>query len=322
MKGQGALASDREATPVASSAPSTSPFFIVGTDRSGTTMLRLMLNKHRRLCVPPESHFVSRLVRANPMNPSLSWFLEQLRGDERFNEWNLPLTAIAARVGQKPVTWRLLFDAAFGEYADQHGKPRWGDKTPMYVRELDLLAEVFPDLKVIHIIRDGRDVASSLKSVWWNQLSIIEIAIQWRDNLVGARRFGQKAGASTYLEVRYEDLVNNPEPLLRDICRHLGEDYDSQMLKFYEDAEKEVPTHRQAWHGNTKNPVNNSSIQRWRRDLTEAEVTLFEWFAGSMLKATGYRRNRSFSLRAVKPLREWYRQQWRQWRTRRQAQPS
>ena len=141
------------------------PFFIVGSGRSGTTMLRLMLDAHPDVAVPAESHFVDELARAWPryvragridadaVVRSIGKRLDLMgipRGEARERLAALPTTAVSDAV-----------DSVFRIYADAHGKSRWGDKTPGYVLSMPLLAEVFPGSRFVHLIRDGREVALS-----------------------------------------------------------------------------------------------------------------------------------------------------------------
>lgn len=284
---------------VGESAHAVAPFFVVGSERSGTTMLRLMLNRHSRLCVPPESHFVTRLHDRFGTAPPAAVFLEALAADDRFREWQLPLAAVAL-ADDGPPSWARLFDAVFRAYAAARGKPRWGDKTPIYVTRVDTLRAIFgPRLKVVQIVRDGRDVVASMRGMRWNRGSVWENARTWRADVEKARADGRAAGPGVYHEVVYERLIDEPEATLRAVCAHLGEAYEPGMLAFYEDAASAIPAHRQRWHANTARPANDSAVGRWRQDLSPAEVALVEWAAGDLLHALGYPPSHVSRLRAL-----------------------
>ena len=135
------------------------PIFVVGAWRSGTTILRLMLNRHSRIAIPTESHFVVELYRSfrGRFEPKRFW--EALKTNPFFLRWNLDEETVSRRLQAAPDRWRDQVEAVYYVYAEQHSKPRWGDKTPQYVLNLDLVHRIFPDVKVIHVVRDGRDVA-------------------------------------------------------------------------------------------------------------------------------------------------------------------
>jgi hypothetical protein len=275
------------------------PFFIVGSERSGTTMLRLMLNRHSRLCVPPESHFITRLYDRFDTPPPAATFLQALADDDRFREWNLPISAVAVP-GDAAPSWSELFGAVFRAYAATQGKVRWGDKTPIYVARVDALRAIFgPGVKVIQIVRDGRDVVASMRGMKWNRGSVWDNAKTWSADVQKARADGRAAGPDAYHEVVYERIIADPEGELRGVCRHLGEPYEPGMLEFFEDAATAIPAHRQTWHANATRPANDSAIGRWRHDLSAAEVAVVEWAAGSSLDALGYPRSGVSRLRAL-----------------------
>jgi hypothetical protein len=275
------------------------PFFIVGSERSGTTMLRLMLNRHSRLCVPPESHFVTRLYDRFPTPPPPARFLDALAADDRFREWRLPVSAIALPAEPAP-SWGALFDAVFRAYAASQGKARWGDKTPIYVSRIDALRAIFgPEIKVVQIVRDGRDVVASMRGMKWNRGTVWDNAVTWRADVEKARADGRAAGPAVYHEVVYERVIADPEAELRAVCRHLGEAYEPAMLEFFADAATAIPPHRQRWHANTTRPANDSAVGRWRQDLSPAEVAAVEWAAGDLLASLGYPRSSVSGLRAL-----------------------
>lgn len=281
------------------------PFFIVGADRSGTTLLRLMLNRHSRLCIPPESHFIVDLYHENNGKIFPDRICESLSTHPRYLEWALPHQLLCDKLRRGPREWSTIFDILFSEYAIRQGKSRWGDKTPVYVEHLRLLNQIFPKAKIIHIIRDGRDVACSLKEVpWYNEVggSIVGAAERWRRVVSAGHRDGLMLGKEVYLEIFYEKLVLDPEATLRIVCQHIGESYEPDMLLYYETAEDHIPRHRMDWHQRTTQPVNKDRVRRWETDLTSIEIGLFEFYAGSLLCKLGYEINNKVSMKIIPPL--------------------
>jgi len=267
------------------------PFFIVGSERSGTTMLRLMLNRHSRLAVPPESHFIVPIHAAacGGPPPGMREFLDALSSEMRFREWELPIHLVESAIGAGPKTWAELFSGPYRAYAAARGKQRWGDKTPGHAARLGTLETIFGEgIQVLHIVRDGRDVAASLREMPWARADVLDAARRWRRDVLAAQAFGRCAGPERYHEIAYERLTSDPETILRGICRFLEEPFEERMLRFFEDAGTEVPGHRQAWHRRTQQPVDSAAVGRWKRDLSRGEVALFESAARDVLAQLGY----------------------------------
>jgi hypothetical protein len=271
------------------------PFpFVVGCGRSGTTLLRAMLDSHPELAIPGESYFVVELAaryrrRALRRFP-LDRFLDEIAAHERFRKWGVPeetLREVAAE--RRPRDFADAMRAVFASYARHQGKPRYGDKTPAYVLDLPLLAELFPEGRFVHIIRDGRDVASSLLEIPnWGPEGIDHAAAYWRDRVAAGRRVGSELGAERYREVRYEDLVGDPDTTLRTICSFLELDYDPVMLR-YPDRFDELTSSNllPEQHQKLRRPP-SSDVRDWRRELSSDDVRAFEGAAGELLADLGY----------------------------------
>jgi len=218
------------------------PVFVVGAGRSGTTLLRLMLDAHPSFALPPESHFVVAL--ASPRlrlenRPDVA--LERVLEHPRFVRWDLDADRVRAAVAERrPAALPDLLRIVFETYADAHGKPRWGDKTPGYVAHLPLVAKYFPDARFVHIIRDGRAVAASVASKPSGPPNAVSAAYWWRALVRHGRRDGRALGRR-YLEVRYEELVSDPTAVLTRVCQHLGTDYDPAMLEYWRTAASRLP---------------------------------------------------------------------------------
>ncbi|MFG0328522.1 MAG: sulfotransferase family protein [Phycisphaerales bacterium] len=289
--------------------PGRPPFFIVGSGRSGTTLLRLMLNRHSRLAIPPESHFIKDLDRRLGPKPHPRAFAKNLLAHPRFQEWELdPEVVERMLIDAAPPEPRRWYDLVFTAWADGHGKARWGDKTPPYALCLPLIHSLFPEAMVIHIIRDGRDVAASRKALGWAKSGVIAEALDWRRRVERARGDGRRLfqPRGRYHEVLYERLVERPETELAAICTFLDEPFEAAMLEYHEDAEDQIPAHRRQFHPEVNRPVQPTKIGRWRRDLSDLEVALFERFAGELLDDLGYERSGVVSRGARIRAAGWY----------------
>src|SRR3546814_2786506 len=105
--------------------------------------------------------------------------------------------------------YRDFVDAIFRCYADAQGKPRWGDKTPFYTPDIDIIRRVFPDAKLVHLVRDGRDVVLSQRSIEWLSGTLATLALAWRWKTTFSHKVGAMLGQE-FLEVSHESLVCRP----------------------------------------------------------------------------------------------------------------
>lgn len=279
----------------------TRPIFIVGSDRSGTTLLRLMLTCHPDVAIPPESLFALALYPAwgsvrLESAAQINSLCDGLYGDELFREWHVARPILVETlIEHLPLSYAEFVGLVYMTYARQHQSSavRWGDKNPRYAMHLPWLWHLFPDASVIHIIRDGRAVFSSFreanrkagKTVWPEPVSAA--ARSWTIRLTRAR---QHRTNPNYTEVFYEKLVQASETELRQLCAFLDLEYDPGMLDFAEMNRQEelVPRHRLAWHGATLKPVQDSKVASWQDTLSPSDVARFELMAGHHLVSCGY----------------------------------
>lgn len=290
--------------------------FVVGVARSGTTLLRLMLDAHPELAIPHETHFIPAVLR-EPQAGREDFF----RKLTEFPTWE-DLKTPAERFRQEllrlePFDVRDGLRAFYRLYAGLRGKSRWGDKSPPYLRHIAAIHEGLPEARFIHILRDGRDVAVSLRPLWFSPGESMEaLATHWVEQIREARRQGQ--GTAFYLEVRYEDLLARPVRELHRICRFLDLPYDDRMMAYHETAHlrlDEVETRRDAegrilitkeerkhLHRFTSLPPQSSRIGRWRTELTPESVAAYEAVAGDLLEELGYPRAR----RPWRQVRRWF----------------
>jgi hypothetical protein len=186
------------------------PIFIVGCPRSGTTLLRDLLRSHPRLTFPPESHFLPAFYRGygDPRSEREAVALaRRILRLEWIRLWRLPLTAaeFAADRSFRDVLVRL-----YGAWAGREHKARWGDKTPHYVTAIPTLREIFPAGQIIHIVRDGRDVALSWLRTGLEPRNLFVAARLWKQYVSAGRAAGVGLPRAAYLEVRYEALLSAP----------------------------------------------------------------------------------------------------------------
>ncbi|PWK52292.1 sulfotransferase family protein [Actinoplanes xinjiangensis] len=269
------------------------PIFVVGCPRSGTTMLQLMLHAHPRIALPPESRFLlpayeRRHEFGDLGDPERRRALgEWITGTTHFGDLGLEPEAVVAAITSAPPTLGSALGTVFKMYAARFGKPRWGDKRPLYLRHLPTIRRLFPGAQIITIMRDGRDCVASLKETPWGPRDLGELIDIWARSADNALRAARTLPGDSFHQVRYEDLVADPEPHLRRICAFLGEEYDPAMARPSELAPVAVPEYK-TWHALTRSDVTTARVSSWRQRLTAEETARCEAVFGDRLIRFGY----------------------------------
>ena len=288
--------------------------FIVGVGRSGTTLLRLMLDAGSEIAIPPETHFFGSLFDASArlrFTPRTA--LEAIRDDEhrRWNDFGISEVDLRARFETIPrFNTPDALRAFYSLYAEKQGKARWGDKTPDYIKRMRPIKRVLPEARFIHVIRDGRDVTLSTNKRIEERghrdpLPAKRSARRWRNRIQKARKDGPALGE--YLEIRYEDLVTDTEATLRKVCEFSDLTFEPQMLRYHETAsdrlqemagampakdgrpEREAGERLKA-HALATKPPTKERIEVWREGMSPSDQAEFEQVAGELLDDLGYPR--------------------------------
>jgi hypothetical protein len=280
--------------------------FVVGVGRSGTTLLRLMLDTHPDLAMPPETGFIPDLIAAaHEADASADDLLQAVTSHRKWGDFGIEPSELRARwAALDPIRARGAVRAFYELYAEKQGKPRWGDKTPGYTMHMRRIAQTLPEARFIHVIRDGRAVAHSrMTSLSLQPVPMKQVARRWRKRLSRARRQG--ARLDHYLEIRYEDLVTDTEAVLRTVCEFIELDWDPDMLSYHRRSEerlaeldRDIPAwegklarsaeSRMALHEQTTKPPDPARIDRWRSEMGAEDLATFEDVAGELLTELGY----------------------------------
>lgn len=282
---------------------------VVGAPRSGTTLLRLMLDAHPDLAIPPETSFLAAVSALGQSDGDLrARFLETITayppGAPNWQDFGLAREALAEAVqALEPFTVADGLRAFYRLYAQRFDKSRWGEKTPDYSLHVGTIAALLPEARFVHLIRDGRDVAASWRQQWFSPGHEPEVlARAWADRVEAARNAG--SACAHYTEVFYEDLVARPEPVLRRLCEFLELPWSNQLLNHQERAPKRLEEHRarvsldgsfvvshaQRLHQQrrTMERPGTGLIGSWRETMSGQEVQRFERVAGALLIQLGY----------------------------------
>jgi hypothetical protein len=266
------------------------PVIVLGVRRSGTTLLRVMLDRNVDLAIPDESYFVPQLARRHRGTIDPAAFVDDLRRLPTLVEWRLSPERVAERL-RPGMTAGEAIACVFETYAAERGKPRWGDKTPLYMQHLPLLEGLFPTARFVHLIRDGRDAALSFLSVrrgimtegWGHPRDARGFARQWATEIRSARKLGARVGPERYLELRYEALVADPAAELRRACDLAGLAFDDAMLGYVGHTDSARKEHQQRL-----NEPPRVGVRDWSTEMSSADRAAFEATAGDLLAELGY----------------------------------
>lgn len=301
------------------------PFFIVGASRSGTTMMRLILNSHSCIAVPDEMKYFNYLNFSNNIDSWRSDFDEsrysKIISSYLKNNSHLFSDSIddlhSVILADSDRTLRGPYRSLLEYYARSHGKERWGEKTPGNIFYIDVISDMFPDALFIHIVRDPRAVVQSMNSIDYYSDETAFNALNWRKAIRDGEQLLQDCvPTDRQLTIRYEDLVLHSESTVVSVCEFLGESFEPEMLQFYQTADRYMANKIRT--PSIKEPVNQKSLTKWKERLTPSEIALIEAICSDEMDRLGYDRQTtdsySFDHVAVAPkMLYWH---WKVWQHR------
>lgn len=279
------------------------PFFILGNPRSGTSLLRSLLNTHPDVLIPRECGFMHWLFTdwhgRTWDAPTLAEFARAVQATRKFETWELDARQVEEALMESGAgSYAQACSAIYELYARIRNKPIscWGDKNNHYITEAKLLKALFPAARFIHIMRDPRDVACSYlelhrrrqdDSPYWPALSphVGEIAAEWLRN---NRAVAEQIGESTLVTVKYEDLVADPKQQLDRIFTGLQLPPLAELSEATRIQAVDEPTEFTPWKKKVSNPINASAIGRYRGELTAEEIRTIESLTFPLLEQYGY----------------------------------
>jgi hypothetical protein len=253
----------------------TAPILVGGCGRSGTTLLQVILDAHPDLCCVNESSILH---------------LGKLDTSKLANRIDLPIERVRAIADSSPRHGQFV-ERICGEFAASLHKERWADKSPRNVRRLSYIFKHFPKARFVHVLRDGRDAACSLRTHpkfkridgklvdmrTWKRFE--DCATRWQNDVTEGLAWRGHPG---YHELRYEDLVSDPEPVLRRLFDFIGAAWTPEVLEYHRVEERSVKD------PGFQKPLFKSSIGRWRKNMSPEDGAIFLSIAGELLKSLGY----------------------------------
>lgn len=272
------------------------PVFIVGAPRSGTTLLAVLLNRHSRLAIPPETQFFTTLRNAKNARilegADRAAKVDLMLGHERIRDLCLDPAALSARFACYENNSRGLFQAMLETYGAQQNKPRVGEKTPKHIEYVNDVFQYFPEARILCIVRDGRDVVRSLLKTSWaepgNPRRFGLFCCEWAEYARVAVEHSKRLTRDRFLVVRYEDVLLEPELMLRKICRFLDEDFEPGMLDASAAVSGVVPSWETDWKAKADKKVDPARAFAWRTQAKREEIWWMNVMMGRELRLLGY----------------------------------
>ena len=203
------------------------PIFLVSSPRSGSTLLRLILDAHPNIAIPPPGYLFHFLYPYMYSYGDLSddgnfrELAEDFLAVPTIAKWPITVTVDDIVAGAPERSFRGVYEFLHGTYAETQGKGRWGNKSPRNGFYLDEIKALFPDVKIVHLLRDGRDVAIDLADADFQPHSIYCGALRWDECIRVVEDSSSRLAPESFLEIRYEDLCEDPEATLRGLCDFL-----------------------------------------------------------------------------------------------------
>lgn len=283
----------------------TTPIFIIGTPRSGTTLCGNILGRHSKIFVPGETHFFTDIYSrrdelGNPADPdNLEQILSRLLTIYgRYNETidQLRIDAMVAdnnlyeNLKTKCFTYKDILDHFMTEQARKEGKIRWANHAPKDIFNIEDIISLYPNAKIILCIRDVRDFLVSYKNKWTVTTPVkskilktlyhpVTTSLQWKASMKSITYMKKYVDRSNLFLLKYENLVKSPESTLQNVCTFISESYEAQMVS--------IKSHNSS-SKITQNGIFTSSIGRWHNELTDEEVFIAQKITKYDMKILGY----------------------------------
>lgn len=275
-------------------ATSPPPVFIVGCGRSGTTLLQALIDNHPNIAVPPESHVYARFGCILHCYGDLAQrrnrrrLIAALLRDAYIRDWRLSATVEDLEQRLRRADFPAIIDALFSTYAEMRGAKRWGDKTPLHIRHLREIRHDFPQAKLIHLVRDGRDVAEAMRRMIFHPVTAVGLARTWRDEVTHWKTFCEEFGSNETLLLRYEKMVASPGEVMQSVLSFIGEPYVDTVSTYAHSSLSQKLHAEDPWHASLRDGIGTSKIGVYRLKFTPREIEILEAISGDALESYGY----------------------------------
>lgn len=276
------------------------PIFMIGTQRSGSNLLRLMLNQLTEIASPHPPHIFERI---HPLldkygDLTVEGNFSQLVDDVckliELNpvEWqgvNLDRKKIISRCN-KERSLAAVYGSVYDIYSEAQNAKTWCCKSLVNIHYIDTIEQHFKNPKYIYLFRDGRDVALSFQKAVVGEKHIYNIAKDWAHTQEKAIELMEQIDPDRVFRISYEHLTKNTLEVARSLCKFIGVNYTEYMMDFYKTSEaKNAASSSNLW-GNVTNPVMSNNTGKYKVEMPEDDIRIFESVAGHILDKLGYKR--------------------------------
>lgn len=281
------------------------PIFVVGANRSGTTLLRLLLNAHTRIAIPEEVQYFHSYIAGVPIEkwkePQLSRTQYTSFLDQFLSESNVVMPeldkdeVLRTLLDSGDTSLKAPYQVVLGQWAQYHGKVRWGEKTPANLFYADVIMEMFPEAQFIHMVRDPRAGVASMKRASFFPDDVVLNALGRRKYMTAGRAILEKhVPPESRILLQYEDLVTRPDEVIKKLCTFLKEEYEPGMLQFHQSARQFMKEEAvSSFNAAATRPVSSEGIEKWKSQLSSYEVALIERICEEEMKEFNYESTRS-----------------------------
>jgi hypothetical protein len=272
------------------------PIFIIGTERSGSNLLRLIFNAHSGIAIPHPPHIIHYFAKWERSYGDLNQppAMKRLINDvlsllkTHIYPWELEISAEKIFQEASPRDLFGIYYAIYYAYLRHEGKRRWGCKSTFMIHHAGRVLKTFPSAKFVWLVRDPRDVAASSRRSVFNPFHPFFTARLWRAQQLEGLRLAASLPRHNLILVKYEDLIADPETVIRRLCDFLQESYEPQMLNYYQSpAAQKSGQLSQSWK-NASRPIIADNKNKYRKSLTVEEIRLVEGVAAELMAKFGY----------------------------------
>lgn len=279
-----------------------SPLFVLGNPRSGTSLLRIILNAHPNIVIPPECGFLQwwytkykewSIWDCNPTK--VEEYVKDVLSSKKIEGYSILENDLTNYIlSNEPKNYASLSALVYHFYGRKKDVKLWGDKNNYYINHIPLIKEIYPNAKFVHLIRDGRDVACSYKELSKNietgaiyrpilSNKVVEIANEWKSNNT---LIANEIRNNSHYIVKYEDIVLNFDKTIKKILDFLKLPWNDSVENYYKLNDE--PSSTLKWKAKTLEPLDKESVGRFLKELTNEEIKAFESVAHSKLNYYGY----------------------------------